>query len=94
MFSLKIRTIYNIISRAKTGRLDLKVFTGRPKKVMQQVERKIIKTVYDSPQSSTSGLALRVEKGLGLRVFHETIRNVFEKHKYSLRVARKKPLSA
>ena len=48
MFSLKI------ISRAeKEGRLDLKGSTGRPKKVKQRVERKIIKTVYDSPQSST-----------------------------------------
>ena len=58
----------------------------------QRVERKIIKTVYDSPQSSTRGLALQVEKDLGLRVSHETIRNVLEKHKYSSRVARKKPL--
>ena len=33
MFSLKIRTVYNIISRVeKEGRLDLKVSTGRPKK--------------------------------------------------------------
>ena len=40
----------------------------------QRVERKIIKTVYGSPQ---------VEKDFGLRV---------EKHKYSSRVARKKPL--
>ena len=93
MFSLKIRTVYNIISRAeKEGRLDLKGSTGRPKKVTQRVERKIIKTVYDSPQSSTRGLALQVEKDLGLRVSHETIRNVLEKHKYSSRVPRKKPL--
>ena len=59
---------------------------------MQRVERKTIKTVYDSPQSSTRGLALQVKKDLGLRVCHETIRNVLEKHKYSSRVARKKPL--
>ena len=49
-----------------------------------RVESKIIKTVYDGPQSSTRGLGLRVEK--------ETIRNVLEKHKYSSRVVRKKPL--
>ena len=66
MFSLKIRTVYNIISRAeKDGRLDLKGSTGRPKKVMQRVERKVIKTVYDSLQSSTRGLALQVKKDLG-----------------------------
>ena len=71
MFSLKIRTLYNIISRAeKEGRLDLKGFTGRPKKVTQSVERKMIKLVYDSPQSSTRRLALQVEKHLGLRVSH------------------------
>ena len=29
---------------------------------------------------------------LGLRVSHESIRNVLKKHKYSSRVARKKPL--
>ena len=62
MFSLKIRTVYNIISRAKKeGRLDLKGSKGRPKKVTKGVERKIIKTVYDSPQSNTRRLArLRV----------------------------------
>ena len=59
MFSLKISTVYNIISRAeKEGRLDLKIFTGRPKNLTQRVERKIIRNVYDSPQSSTRGLAL------------------------------------
>ena len=63
-----------------------------PKKVTQRVERKFIRTVYDNPQSSSRGLALQVEKDLGLRVSHETIRNVLEKHKYSSRVARKKPL--
>ena len=68
MFSLKMRTFYNIISRAeKEGRLDLKESTGRPKK-----ERKIIiKTVYDSPQSNMRGLALQVKKNFGLRVAHQ-----------------------
>ena len=34
MFSLKIRTVYNIISRAeKEGRLDLKGSSGSPKRV-------------------------------------------------------------
>ena len=62
MFSLKIRTVYNIISRAeKEGRLDLKGSTCRPKKVTQRVERKIIRTVYYNPQSITR-LALQVEK--------------------------------
>ena len=59
---------------------------------MQRVERKSLKTVYDSPQSSTRGLALQVEKDLELRVCHETIRNVLKKHKHSARVARKKAL--
>ena len=93
MFSLNTRTVYNIIFRAgKEGRLDLKGSTGRPKKVKQRVERKISKSVYDSPQASTRGLALQVEKYLGLHVSHEAIRNVLEKHKSSSRVARKKPL--
>ena len=36
MFSLKIRTVYNIISRAeKEGRPDLKGYTGMPKKVLK-----------------------------------------------------------
>ena len=59
---------------------------------MQQMERKIINTFYDSPQSGTTGLALHMEKNLGLRVSNETIRNILEKHKYSSKVARKKPL--
>ena len=74
MFSLKIRTVYNIVFRAKKeGRLDLIVSKGRPKKVTQREERKITNTIYDRPQSSTRGL---VEKYLELRVSHETIRNV------------------
>ena len=91
---LKIRAVYNITYRAeKEGRLDLKCCTGRPKKVTQWVERKIIRTVYDSsPQSRTIGLALQVEKDSGLHAAHETIRYGLEKHKYSSRVARKKPL--
>ena len=44
----------------RKGRLDLKVSIGRPKKVKQRVERKITKTVYDSPKSNTVGLALQV----------------------------------
>ena len=43
-------------------------------------------------QSNTRVLALEVEKGLGFRVSHETIRNVLEKHKYYSRVTREKPL--
>ena len=92
MFSLKIRTVYNIISSGeKEGRLDLKRSTGDLKKVTQQVERKIIRTVYDNPQSSMRGLALQLEKDFGLRDSRETIRNVLQKHKYSSRVDRKNP---
>ena len=56
MFSLKIRNVYNIIPRAEEeGWLDLKGSTGRPKKVRQRFERKIVKAVYDIPQSSVRG---------------------------------------
>ena len=93
MCSLKTWTVYSIICHAeKEARLDLKGSTCRQKKVTQRVEWKIIRTVYDTPQSSTRGLALQVKKYLGLRVSHETIRNVLEKHKYSSRVSRKNPL--
>ena len=92
MFFLKTRSVYNIISQAEKEELDLKGSTIRPTKVMQRVERKITKTVYDSPQSCTRGLTLQVEKDIGLRVFHEIIRNILEKHQYSSRVARKKSL--
>ena len=67
------------IRKEKEGRLDLKGSIGRPKKVMQWVEIKIIKTVYDSQQSSTRGLAFQKEKDLGLRVSLEAIRNVLQK---------------
>ena len=59
------------------------------KKVALRVERKITRTVYDSPQSSTRGLAIQVEKVSGLR---ETIRNVLQNQKYSSRAARRKLL--
>ena len=81
--SLNFRTVFNIIFHAEKERwLDLKGSTCRPKKSTQRVERKIIKTVYDSPQSSTRRLALQVEKDLELRGAQEAIRNVLEKHKY------------
>ena len=81
MSSLKIITVYNIISRAeKEGRLDLKGPTVRPKQVTQRVERKIITTVYDNPQSTTRGLVLLVEKDFWLHASHETLRNVLQKH--------------
>ena len=61
------------------------------RQIWQRIHRYVfISYVYDSPQSIAKGFAL--EKGLGLRNSHGTIRNVLEKHKYSLRVARKKPL--
>ena len=63
MFSLEIRR-------------EISDVYNTPKKVTQRVERKIIKTVYDSPQSSTRGLALQVKNDLRLRVSHETIRNI------------------
>ena len=92
---LKIGTVYKIISRAeKQGRLDLKGSTVKPKKLTQLIERVIIITVYDSLQSSMRGLALQVENDLELRVSHETIRNALTKHKYSLRVVRKKKTPA
>ena len=45
MFSLKMRTVYNIITRGeKEVRLDLKGYTGRPKKVTQlQLQEKLLK---------------------------------------------------
>ena len=46
---------------------------SRPKKVIQRVERKIFKTVYDWPQSSTKGLALQVEKDLRLLVSAQNV---------------------
>ena len=76
--------------KIRTGRLDLTGSTGRPKNVTQSVERKMIKSVYDNPQSSTRGLTLQVEKDR-VTCFYETIRNVLEKHKHSSRVARKNP---
>ena len=81
MFFLKIRRVYNIISRSeKEGRLDLKGSTCRPKKVTQRVERKVIGTVYNNPQSSTNtrGLALKVRKDFELCASHETVRNVLQ----------------
>ena len=54
--------------------------------IISRAEKEGAITACDSPQSSTRGLSLQVEKDLGLRVSHETIRNVIEKHKYSSRV--------
>ena len=84
MFSLKIGTVYNIISHAeKEGRLNLKGSTGRSKKVAQRIERKMIKTVYDSLQFSTRRLALQVfPLDFRLRVAHETIGNVLKKQNF------------
>ena len=43
------------------------------KRKASDLKKKIIKTVYDSPQSSTKGLALQVEKVLGFRLKNTNI---------------------
>ncbi|KAM7344847.1 uncharacterized protein ACRADG_011408 isoform 2-T2 [Cochliomyia hominivorax] len=89
MFYLKIRTVYNIISRAeREGRFESKRSSGCPKKLNGHMERNIIKIVCNNPKFSTRRLALQVEKEYGVRVSHETIRNVLQRYRYSTGVAR------
>ena len=61
--------------------------TTRLKRIYRQAEKGDAaswnKTVYNGLHFSTRGLALQVEIDLGLRISHETIRNILEKHKYS-----------
>ena len=74
--------MYIISSAEKEGRLDLQESTGRPKTVKQRVERKIIKTAYDSLQSNTRGLALQVEKDLWCFLFYQRMCTLFHKMQY------------
>lgn len=86
MFSLKLRTVYNIINRAENEeRLEMRQTTGRPKNLTRTDENKIIKTVYNNPQRSTRSLAQEMKNDCGVTVSHETVRKVY----YS-RIARKK----
>ena len=55
-----------------------------------RVERKIIRIVFDKPQTSKRELALQAEIYFGWHASYETLRNVLQIHKYSSRVDRKK----
>lgn len=93
MFSLNVRTVYNIIYRAeKENRLELKQPSGRPKKLTPRMERLIIKQIDNKPQCSLRMLAADLKERNIVQVGHETVRRVLLKHKYSSRSARKKPL--
>ena len=93
MFRVQLRTVYNIINRAeKEERLELKNSTGRKQKVLRRHEKIIIRSVDNNPHMSTRMLAKQLKNDCNLNVSHETVRKVLLKHKYSSRIARKKPL--
>lgn len=93
MFSVKLRTVYNIINRAeKEDRIHLRCSQGRPNKLTPREVRKIIRKIDENPYTSTRSLAVELEKDCGVQISHETVRKVLLEHKYSSRVARKKPL--
>nr|AAA88882.1 Tc1-like transposase [Drosophila virilis]CAA89219.1 Tc1-like transposase [Drosophila virilis] len=93
MFSIKLRTIYNIINRAeKENRLELKHSGGRPAKLSRRDHSKILKQINENPQTSLRQLALDLKNDCNKTVSHETVRKVLKMHKYSSQIARKKPL--
>lgn len=93
MFNVSLRTVYNIINRAeKENRIDYKPQSGRPKKLSERNERRLIKKIIDNPRTSTRSLAAELNKEAGVAVSYNTIRNTLIAHKYSSRISRKKPL--
>lgn len=93
MFKIKIRTVYNIISRAeKENRLELHSSQGRPAKLSRRDCSHILRNIENKPQSSLRELATDLKINLNKTVCPETVRKVLNFHKYSAHVARKKPL--
>ena len=93
MFNIKLRTTYNIIRLAeKENSLHLNNSGDRPPKLTRPDHSKILKKIEDNPQTTLRLLALDIKNDCHKEVSHETVRKVLKMHKYSLHVARKKPL--
>jgi len=93
MFSVAKKTIYNVLSRAKNeGTLETKSGGGRNRKIGKREDRLMMRKIDQNPQISVRALAKELEEECDLVVSHETVRQAILRHKYSSRVARKKPL--
>nr|pir transposase - fruit fly (Drosophila melanogaster) transposon element S [Drosophila melanogaster] len=93
IFSVSRKTVYNILNRAeKEGRLEPKSGGGCKTKINKRVDRLIMRKAIANPRISVRSLAQDIREECHLTVSHETVRQVILRHRYSSRVARKKPL--
>jgi len=92
MFSVSRKTVYNVFNRLKKeNRLEPKS-GGRKTKISKRVDRLIMRKVIANPRISVRSLAQDIRQECDLVVPHKTVRQVILRHRYSSRVARKKPL--
>lgn len=85
-------TVHEIITRfKKTGFIDKKGRSGRPRKFNDREERWIVRKMKINPKLSAVKLRAQAEKRFGKVTSVETIRNILRKNNFHGRVPRKKP---
>lgn len=86
-------TIRNIIKRFQGGNsLRNRHRTGRPRKITEREERKIVRTVKKKPKITASEISAMLRADDNLNVHSETVRRALKRAGLSSRIARKKPL--
>ncbi|XP_039969465.1 uncharacterized protein LOC120781333, partial [Bactrocera tryoni] len=81
------------VDRAENeGVLEAKGGGGRKKKICERDNRLVLRKIDRNPRISTRTLAKELEEECGTVVSHETVRQAILRHKYTSRVAQKKPL--
>lgn len=85
-------TVHYIIKKYKSEKTVVnKARSGRPRKLTEADERRIVHEVKKNPKINASTLAKSTEEYLGISVTPQTIRNVLKKHDFHARSARRKP---
>lgn len=88
---LSVSTVRNIVWKWKTtGTVLVKARSGRPSKISERQRRRMVRTVKNSPQTTSKNLQHHLAAD-GVTVHHSTIQRTLHKEKLYGRVMRKKP---
>uniref|UniRef100_A0A673XKP2 Tc1-like transposase DDE domain-containing protein n=1 Tax=Salmo trutta TaxID=8032 RepID=A0A673XKP2_SALTR len=88
---LSVSTVRNIVRKWKTtGTVLVKARSGRPSKISERQRRRMVRTVKNSPQTTSKDLQHHLAAD-GVTVHRSTIQRTLHKEKLYGRVMRKKP---
>lgn len=75
-----------------TGSYENKPRPGRPPKLNERIQRRILREINEHPMENAVSIAKGIEKDYGIAVHAETVRRSLKKNGLNCRVARRKPL--